>query len=311
MSAPTPQRLAVKFFAGPDPGPGLELEPFIGLFHQFVQEKQVEGLLIDVADYAHVPEGPGILLVGHEVDYAIDLAGGRTGLLTTRKRTRGLGFAEVLRDTLRKAVVALRAIESSRVGGLRFRTDVIEVQLLDRLVAPNSDAAWSALRAEAEAGMAELYGDAKLEIARIDSEDARRPLAFRVTAQQAPDAETLLERLGGAPKLMEAAQTAWDISVEELKRLRDEGADFSLLDVREPREYEICNLGGELVPLSRLGERIPELDPAAHLVVHCRSGGRSAKAVEALRGAGFENAWNLRGGILAWIDRIDPSLTRY
>jgi len=108
-----------------------------------------------------------------------------------------------------------------------------------------------------------------------------------------------------------AVQSPWDISVEELKRLRDEGADFTLLDVREPREYEICHLDGELIPLGTLAGRLDDLDQHAHIVVHCRSGGRSANAVKAMRGAGFENVWNLNGGILAWIDRIDPSLTRY
>lgn len=107
------------------------------------------------------------------------------------------------------------------------------------------------------------------------------------------------------------AQSPWDIGVEELKKLRDDGADFVLLDVREPHEVEICNLGGTVIPLGSLAERIEELDRDAHLVVHCRSGGRSAKAVEMLRSAGFANAWNVNGGMLAWIDRIDPSLTRY
>jgi rhodanese-related sulfurtransferase len=307
----TPQRLSVKLFASPDPGPELQLEPFIGLFHRFVQEKQLEGLLIDVADYAHVPGGPGILLVGHDVDYAIDLAGGRTGLLTTRKRYRDLGLADVLRDTLRKALIALCAIEASGVGGLRFRSDALEIQLLDRLVAPNTDTAYEALRADVESVVAELYGDAKLELARADGGDERRPLTIRVTAQEAPEADTLLEGLGGVAPMVAEPQSEWDISVEDLKRLRDEGGDLLLLDVREPREYEICNLGGELVPLSSLGSRMPELDPAGHIVVHCRSGARSAKAVEALRNAGFGNAWNLHGGILAWIERVDPSLTAY
>jgi adenylyltransferase/sulfurtransferase len=108
-----------------------------------------------------------------------------------------------------------------------------------------------------------------------------------------------------------AAQSPWDISVEELKRLRDEKADFVLVDVREPHEVEICHLDGTLIPLGQLAGRIGELDKDAHVVVYCRSGGRSAKAVEALRGAGFGNAWNVQGGILAWIERIDPSLTAY
>jgi len=108
-----------------------------------------------------------------------------------------------------------------------------------------------------------------------------------------------------------AAQSPWDISVEQLQSLRASGARFVLLDVREPREYEICNLGGLLIPLGELPARVGELDPKAHVVVHCRSGGRSANAVASLRRAGFDNAWNVQGGILAWIDRIDPSLTKY
>lgn len=108
-----------------------------------------------------------------------------------------------------------------------------------------------------------------------------------------------------------AAQSPWDISVEELHALRARAATLVLLDVREPREVEICNLGGLLIPLGQLPARIGELDSRAHVVVYCRSGARSANAVAALRGAGFENAWNVQGGILAWIDRIDPSLTKY
>lgn len=108
-----------------------------------------------------------------------------------------------------------------------------------------------------------------------------------------------------------SAQTEWDVSVEDLKSLLDDGADFLLLDVREPHEVEICNLGGQVVPLATLGGRLEDFDRNAHILVHCRAGPRSAKAVTAMRGVGFENVWNVQGGILAWIDRIDSSLTRY
>ncbi len=308
---PRPRRLALKFFASPDPGPALPLEPFIGLFHGFIQHKQLEGLLIDVADYAHVPDGPGILLVGHEVDYAIDLSGGRLGLLTTRKRCGELAFAESLRDTLRKALLALRAVEVSGVGALRFATGELWLQLLDRLAAPNGAEAARAHRGPLESLLGRLYGGG-VELSR-DGDDPRAPLGFRMRAPDAPPAEVLLARLGAAPAAggAEPAQSPWDVPVEELKRLRDSGADFVLLDVREPREYAICHLDGKLLPLGSLPERIAELDRSAHVVVHCRSGARSAKAVELLRAAGFDNAWNVQGGILAWIDRIDPSLPRY
>lgn len=106
-------------------------------------------------------------------------------------------------------------------------------------------------------------------------------------------------------------QSEWDISVEELKVLRDGSAVFVLIDVREDHEFEICELGGELIPLGSLPEKLGELDKDAHTVVHCKSGGRSARAVQLMRASGFTNAWNVNGGILAWIERIDSSLTPY
>ena len=106
-------------------------------------------------------------------------------------------------------------------------------------------------------------------------------------------------------------QSDWDISVADLSKLQTEKARVQLIDVRELHEREICDIGGEPIPLGSFEERIGELDKTAHIVVHCRSGKRSARATAALRAAGFENAWNLNGGILAWIDEIDSTLTKY
>jgi adenylyltransferase/sulfurtransferase len=102
-----------------------------------------------------------------------------------------------------------------------------------------------------------------------------------------------------------------EISVEELKSRLDQGDDLFILDVREPNEYEIANLGGHLIPLGELPERIAELKPYKEIIVHCKSGGRSARAVRFLQKAGFTNAKNLAGGIDAWSQRIDPSIPRY
>lgn len=103
-----------------------------------------------------------------------------------------------------------------------------------------------------------------------------------------------------------------EITVEELKARIDRKESFVLLDVREQDEYEFCRLpGSKLIPLGELPDRLGELDPAADLVVHCRSGGRSAKAVAFLRQNGFPKAVNVAGGVLAWAERIDPSLPTY
>ena len=90
-----------------------------------------------------------------------------------------------------------------------------------------------------------------------------------------------------------------DITVEELKKRLDQGDDLFVLDVREPHEYQICNLGGYLIPLNDLPKRISELDSSREIVVHCKMGGRSAKAADFLRQSGFTKVHNLTGGINA------------
>ncbi len=102
-----------------------------------------------------------------------------------------------------------------------------------------------------------------------------------------------------------------NITVQDLQNLRLEGADFQLLDVREPYEYEICNLGGSLIPLSELSNRLNEIDKSKPVIVHCKVGGRSMQAAKLLQNAGFHSVANLTGGILAWAKEIDPSMLQY
>ncbi len=102
-----------------------------------------------------------------------------------------------------------------------------------------------------------------------------------------------------------------EIQPEELKRRLDAGEDIFVLDVREPHEYQICHINGYLIPLGDLAKRVNELDSSREIVAHCRSGVRSAKAVDFLRQAGFKKVKNLAGGILAWSDKVDPKLPKY
>jgi sulfur-carrier protein adenylyltransferase/sulfurtransferase len=102
-----------------------------------------------------------------------------------------------------------------------------------------------------------------------------------------------------------------EITPRELKSRLDGGDDLFILDVREPHEFQICNLRGHLIPLGELPRRVHELDSSREIVAHCRSGKRSAEAVDFLRKAGFRKILNLKGGILAWSDEIDPSVPKY
>ena len=101
------------------------------------------------------------------------------------------------------------------------------------------------------------------------------------------------------------------ISVEEFKKKLDAKADIFVLDVREPHEYQICNLKGYLIPVGDLPKRVNELDSSREIIAHCRSGVRSAKAVNFLRRSGFKKVYNLTGGILAWADKVDPTMPKY
>ena len=108
-----------------------------------------------------------------------------------------------------------------------------------------------------------------------------------------------------------APSTIKDMTVEEFKQRLDKGDDLFVLDVREPHEYQICNLGGHLIPLNDLPKRMSELDSSREIVVHCKMGGRSAKAVDFLKQSGFTRVHNLAGGITAWAERIDPKIPKY
>jgi adenylyltransferase/sulfurtransferase len=101
------------------------------------------------------------------------------------------------------------------------------------------------------------------------------------------------------------------ISPIELKRRLDAGEDLFVLDVREPHEYQIANLGAKLIPLGDLPARVKELDSSREIVVHCKSGGRSQKAAEFLAQSGFKKLHNLAGGINAWSTDVDPKVAKY
>lgn len=102
------------------------------------------------------------------------------------------------------------------------------------------------------------------------------------------------------------------ITVHELKKMKDEQHAFQLIDVREPDEYEFCNIGGELIPVGDIFDDIGRISKEKPVIMQCRSGVRSARVIAALQQQyGFTNLFNLTGGILEWSDEIDPSIPQY
>jgi adenylyltransferase/sulfurtransferase len=109
-----------------------------------------------------------------------------------------------------------------------------------------------------------------------------------------------------------ASVSEWETTSVDLKKRIDAGDDVFILDVREPNEYQICRIPGSvLIPLGELPRRYAELPKDKDIVAHCKMGGRSAKAQEFLQSVGFKRVKNLRGGILDWIDKVDPSQPKY
>ena len=99
-----------------------------------------------------------------------------------------------------------------------------------------------------------------------------------------------------------------EISVQDLKHMRDTGTNHQLVDVREEYEYEEMNIGAELICMGQIPECIGRLRKDVPVILHCRSGGRSSHVVKYLEGQGFDNVYNLKGGILAWREQIEPAV---
>lgn len=102
-----------------------------------------------------------------------------------------------------------------------------------------------------------------------------------------------------------------EITAKELKKLMDSKEDFQLIDVREQKEFDFANIGGELFPLNTIPQNLDKIAKDKKVVVYCRSGARSANAIQYLEKNGFKDLFNLKGGILAWSDDVDPSIKKY
>jgi hypothetical protein len=185
------QRVNVKFFAAD--GCGVALDSFVGVFNSWIQH--ADGEYYDLADYGHVPEGPGVVLVADEANVSIDNNGNRLGLLYNRKRPVDGTNGEKLAASVAAALGYCRRLEEEPAlgGRMHFRGDEALIIVNDRLVAPNNGEIFSALKPEIEALAKSLYGGAAFTIER--EQDPRKRFAVRIKAAGPVSIKTLLESL--------------------------------------------------------------------------------------------------------------------
>ena len=174
----------------------LQLDAFIPIFHAWIREKRIQDeLLIDVADYRHVPAGPGVMLIANEAHYGIDSGAGSIGLLYSRKRDEASDAEVALKQALKRAVAAAQHIENeaSLGGALKFDMSHIEMRVMSRLLAPNTEETRAALQPAWEKVLANVgYTGAELKPAS----DPRQAFGLAVhSCGQAPDLASVLAAL--------------------------------------------------------------------------------------------------------------------
>ena len=189
------QHVNVKFPAAAANAGAVDLAPAIPVFHRWIQEQALPGLLIDVADYRHVPEGPGVVLVAHEAIYGLDQGGGRLGLLYNRRTRLDAAPADALPQAFRAALEACRKLEQEPefAGTLSFAGGACEVVVNDRALAPNDAATGARLRAALEPLLDRLWGAGSYTVTPLG--EARDRLGLSARSSAAHTTADLLDRL--------------------------------------------------------------------------------------------------------------------
>jgi len=188
-------KFCVKFFAE-DPS-AVKLDAFIPVYHRWIQKQAVEGMLVDVADYGHLPQSPGVLLVAHEADYCMDSMEGPLGLLYNRKTSAGGRLSDRIAGAFRAALGACVKLENEPEfqGKLKFKAGSPVFIANDRLNAPNTEEAFQALRSDLAAALAKVY-PSNFELRRT-SDDPRSRMTVQISSvEQVRDVSSLLARLG-------------------------------------------------------------------------------------------------------------------
>jgi hypothetical protein len=195
MSSPIQlQHVNVKLFASDEAR--VDLEPLIPIFHGWIRDRVFEEMLLDVADYRHVHEGPGVMVIGHQANYSVDNTSGRLGVRYNRKAELDGTNQDRLKQAARAALAAFQRLESedSLKGTLRFGGREMELLINDRALAPNTDATRSAAQPELQAFFGTLFGGADYALAH--ETEPRRLFTVRVRAAKAFSIAELLANLG-------------------------------------------------------------------------------------------------------------------
>lgn len=172
-------RIGAKLFAA-DPA-AIRTEALIGIFHRWIQARDLDGVPIDVADYKHVPDGPGVMLISHEADRAVDFADGRPGVIYQRKRDLAGTLEERIALVLRQADATAERLEGEAdAGDVRFDRDEIELRFHDRGLVANDDEGAALVRPAVEAALAQERPGRTAAIARVE-DHPRAPLTLRVS----------------------------------------------------------------------------------------------------------------------------------
>jgi hypothetical protein len=173
-----PQRISAKFFIENEVA--VDLAAVIPMFHRWIRHRAVPGLLVDVADYKHVPDGPGILLVGHEGDYAVDVRNGRPGIQYTHKRTwLEATLAERLQVVLDRALQAVQVLQSDSDLGWTIRTNAVELVFPDRLHIPNTPETFAAVKSEIQTALRAQFVS-EVSVVHV-GEGKKRPFTIHAT----------------------------------------------------------------------------------------------------------------------------------
>lgn len=185
------QHINLKFFV--ENSQNIDLEKFHGVFNSWIQRSLTDDLLVDVAEYLHVYNGPGILLIGHSANYSLDLTAGRLGLLYNRKEQVEGTNKQKLAQAAHAALSAMRILEKE--NRVRFIGNEVQLIINDRLIAPNTAETFSALKEDLESFFGTLFKGSNVTLVHSSLSEPRARFTLDVKSASAFDTQTLLDNI--------------------------------------------------------------------------------------------------------------------